>query len=186
MTQQQPSIAVNEFVTRQTRGSKFSHYEGELERVADMVQAAFGNAKPGYRDGVKLVPVPAAGFFSGVVEITPETKLRATFTARRPDEDPFVSVEALAGEKLPAEHVEVVIYHRDVLIEGGDKPSTDAEWEIVSINARPTPEPEPMTPMAMARNFLELPGGTKADYSAEDFARAILYWSCRANLAQVD
>ncbi len=128
-----------------------------------------------------LVSVPAAGFFSGVVEVTDETQVRATFTARRPGEDPFIDVVAIGAEKLPAEHVDLVLYRRDVLLEdGADSVGTDCEWELVSINARPTPEPEPMSPMAMARNFLELPGGTKADYTAEEFARAILYWSCRA------
>ena len=37
-----------------------------------------------------------------------------------------------------------------------------------------------MTPMAMARNFLALPGGTKAEYTAAQFAEAIIYWSTRA------
>jgi hypothetical protein len=34
--------------------------------------------------------------------------------------------------------------------------------------------------MAMARNFLVLPGGTKAEYTAAQFAEAIIYWSTRA------
>ena len=90
-----------------------------------------------------------------------------------------------------------MLYRRDVLLEDYERErsegrdakledfvGTDCEWELVSINARPTPEPEPLTPDTMARNFLELPGGTKADYTAEEFARAILYWSCRAMLGE--
>jgi hypothetical protein len=116
-------------------------------------------------------------FFSGVVELEPETPLRAIFSARRKGEDPYVQVEALGGQKLPAKVAEVVLYRHDVL---GSDASTDAGWEIVSMNARATEEPEPLTPVAMARNFLELPGGTKAEYSAEQFAQAIVYWSRRA------
>jgi len=176
-----PSIGINPFVRRQTPDSRFSHFDGELQRVANMAKDMFSKAKPGYRDGVLLVSVPASGFYSGVVELTAETKLKTTFEARRKGEDPVKVTVAIGADKLPAEHVELVLYRRDVLLEEGpDAVGSECEWELVSINARPTPEAEPMTPDAMARNFLELPGGTKADYTAEEFARSILYWSCRA------
>lgn len=175
------TIGVNSFVTRQTADSKFSHYSGSWEQLASLVEGHFSEAKQGYRDGVMLVPVPSEGFFSGVVEVTPDTMLKATFEARRKDEEPYLQVVALGGAKLPAQSVDIVLYRRDVLLEEGpDNVSTDAEWEIISINARPTVEPEPLTPMAMARNMLELPGGTKAEYSAEEFASSIVYWSKRA------
>jgi hypothetical protein len=59
------------------------------------------------------------------------------------------------------------------------------EWQVVSINARDTAEPEPPTPMAMARNMaaaLGLPegvGGSARTYTAEQFVEATLYWSRR-------
>lgn len=177
-------IGINSFVLRQTADSKFSHYSGSWEELASLVERHFGEAKPGYRDGVLLVPVPSEGFFSGVVEITPDTPLKitkATFEARRKGEDPYLQIVALGGEKLPAKMVDVVLYGRDVLLEEGpDRVSTEAEWEVISLNARPTEEPEPLTPMAMARNFLVRPGGTKAEYTAEEFAHSIIYWSKRA------
>ena len=172
-------IGVNDFVRRQTADSKYSHFAGSFEDLAKLTEQHFAEANPGYRDGVILVPVPTDGFFSGVVEVTPETPLRATFTARRKGEDPYLMVEAIGGDKLPAQVVEVVLYRHDVLMAEGNA-STEAEWEIVSLNARPTEGPEPQTPMAMARNFLGLPGGTKADYTAQDFAEAIVYWRKRA------
>ncbi len=171
-------IGVNKFVQRQDKDSKFSHFEGEggFETVTALADAFFDQAKQGYKDGVLLVPVPAEGFFSGVVEVTSETALKATFEARRPEETPFISVVAVGAQKLPAKFVELVLYRGDVL---GSDATTDCEWELISINARPTEEEEPPTPMAMARNFLELPGGTKAEYTAEEFAKAIAYWSGR-------
>lgn len=176
-----PTVGINAFVRRQTEESKFSHFNGGLEAVRklalDLIQ---DHSTPGYRDGVVLISVPnCLGFFSGVVEVTPETELRATFGARRDGELPYVSVEAVGATKLPAKHVDLVLYRRDVLLEDGDA-STECEWELISINARPTKEPEPLTPMAMARNLLKLEGGTEADYTAEQFAQAILYWSTRA------
>ncbi len=175
------TIGINKFVLRQTAGSKYSHYVGSWEELRALTEKHFAEAKPGYRDGVLLVPVPSDGFFSGVVELTPDTPLKAVFEARKKGEAPYVQVEALGGAKLPAKVVDVVLYRRDVLLaDGADKVSTEAEWEVISLNARPTEGPEPLTPMAMARNLLELPGGTKATYSAEEFARAIVFWSSRA------
>jgi len=179
------TVILNSFARRQTPDSKFSHFAGEESDLLSRVEAGLPGAKPGYKDGVILVPVSPEGFFSGVVEITPETPLKATFGARRKGEAPFVDVVATGGEKLPAMAVEVVLYRHDLLAADGDatpapEGEAPAEWEIISLNARATEGAEPMTPMAMARNLLALPGGTKADYSAEEFARAIVYWSTRA------
>jgi hypothetical protein len=178
-------IGTNAFVKRQTADSNFSHFEGSWDELEHLIEEYFGVAVPGYRDGVCLVPVPFGGFKSGVVELTADTPLKATFEARRANEDAFVQVVALNGEKLPAKAVNVVLYRHDVLAVDSDA-TLDAdgnhayEWEIISINAQPAEEEEPPTPMAMARNFLALPGGTKAEYTAEEFARAIVYWSRRA------
>jgi len=170
-------IGINSLAIRQTPDSKYSHFAGTSDELVSLVEGNFDQQKTGYRDGVILVPLSPEGFFSGVVEVTPDTSLRATFSARRKGEDPYVQVEAVGGQKLPAKAVEVVLYRHDVL---GSDASTEAEWEIVSLNARPTEEPEPPTPVAMARNFLGLPGGTKADYAAKEFAHSIVYWSKRA------
>jgi hypothetical protein len=37
-----------------------------------------------------------------------------------------------------------------------------------------------MDPLTMARNMLAKPGGTPCDYTAEQFAEAVWYWSRRA------
>ena len=176
-------LAMNTYARRHTAESRFSHFAGDEAELLSLVVAAMeeedwepsiSNGEP--MDGVVLVNVPPIGFFSGVVEVTHETELVATFGSRFPGEAPYIQVQAV-GEKLPAHAVQVCIYRHDIL---GDEASTDAEWEIVSINARPTLAPEPPTPMAMARNMLGMEGGTQREYSAEDFAKAIVYWSTRA------
>lgn len=172
-------VGTNPFVRRQTANSQFSYFAGTWSELEALVEAHSCNAIPGYRDGVLRVPVPPQGFFSGVVQVTPETELAAKYEARRPGEQPFVQVVTLGGEKLPARAVEIILYRKDVL-EADNDPTSGAEWDIISINARPTLEEEPMTPMAMARNMLGLPGGTPATYTAEQFAHAIIYWSSRA------
>ena len=176
-----PSIGVNSFVLRQTPESKFSHFAGSFEELAILVSENFGNATRGYREGVLLVSVSADNFFSGVIELTPEVELSASFAARRKGEMPYIQVVAVGGEKLPAKFVEVVLYAREVLLEEGpDAVSSNCEFEIISINARPTEGPEPLTPVTMARNFLGLAGGTAGNFTAQQFAEAIIYWSTRA------
>ena len=177
-------VGINRFVLRQTAASPFSYYAGTWEELQQLVtrQLAITSGTPGYRDGVQLVSfAPEEGlFFCGVVAVEPTTPLQAIFAARREGETPFLQVRAIGGTKLPARFVDIVLYRHDVL---GVDATTQAEWEIISINARPEVTPEPMTPMAMARNMLNLPGGTAATYTAEEFAHAIVYWSTRALLA---
>jgi len=172
-----PKIEINNFVRRQTKESKYSYFDGNFAELVEMADDFFEEALPSGRPGVMLIPVPVEKFYCGVVNVTPKTRLKASFSARRDGEACFIQTEAIRAKKLPAMHVDLVIYSHETL---GIDSSTDADWEIVSINARPTIEEEPPTPMAMARNFLELVGGTKAEYSAEDFAKSILYWSTRA------
>lgn len=176
------SVGINDFVRRQVAASPFSHYEGGVEGAAGLARIAPLSVTPGYRDGVILVRVDPKGFFCGVVEVTPKTVLRAKFAPRREGEAPFLSVEAVGGTKLPAAYVELVLYRRDVLLETNEN-STEADWELISINARPTEGPEPLTPMAMARNQLGLPGGTAAMYTSEQWAESVRYWSTRAMIA---
>jgi hypothetical protein len=174
------NIAMNAFAQRHTPESRFSHFDGSERDLLYLVDRNFKDAKPGYRDGVVLVQIPCPdGFYSGVVEVGIETRLEAKLVSRQKDEESYIEVTAHGSPKLPARHVEVVLYRRDLLMETNSA-TTDAEYEVVSINARATKEPEPMTPVAMARSFLGLAGGTKATYTAEQFADAIVYWSRRA------
>ena len=74
------TFGLNEFVKRQTAEAPFSHYEGDLDELLRLAAENFDKAKPGYRDGVINIPVPAEGFFSPVVEMEEGTVLMA----RRP------------------------------------------------------------------------------------------------------
>ena len=170
-------VAINEFVRRQTAESRFTHFEGTWDELVELVEGNFHKAIAGYRDGVMLIPVPAEKFFC-VGELQEGKTYEAVFAPRREGEDPYLQVQN-DDHKQPCRVVEVVIYRHDVLAEDGDA-TTDAEWEIISLNGRTSEEPEPMSPLAMARNFLGLQGGTKGEFTAEDFAKAIVYWSRRA------
>ena len=178
MTQTATTFGLNNHVRRQTPASKFSHFEGSPEYLLGMIEEEFhaGTVEQGFRSGVVLVTLPASGFFCGVVKVTPDTPLRATFGARAEGEQPYVSVEAIGAEKLPASYVQAVLFSNEALAENNEN-DTNCDWELVSVNARHTCDPEPMTPMAMARNMANLVGGTLTEYTAEQFVASILYWS---------
>lgn len=176
-------VACGEFVKRQTPESGYSHFDGpweDLEHMASYHLKSFPYmVHPGYRDGVVLVDVPVdhAGhrFFSAIVKLDKDMKLTTNYAPRRLGEASFIRISAKA-KKQPAKYAQLVLYRHDVLAENNER-ETDAEWEIVCIKARVTDEEEPMDPYTMARNFLHLAGGTKGDFSAEDFAKSIVYWN---------
>jgi len=178
-------VACGEFVKRQTPESGFSHFEGPWELLEKIVEAQMipyrlgpNNVTPGYRDGVVLVDMGlrfSPLFRSAIVKLDENSKLTANYAPRRVGEDPFVRVSAKA-KKQTAKYAQVVLYRHDVLAENNER-ETEAEWEIVCIKARVTEEEEPMDPYTMARNFLHLAGGTKGDFTAEQFAKSILYWN---------
>lgn len=175
-------IKASKFVKRQTAESEFSYFDGEWAEVERRALAHFGEAKQGYRDGVVLVPVCPVGFFSAVAPITDEIEFVTVFEQRRKGEKPYKKSIAY-GNKVPAKMVNIILYRKDVLEEDEtDRESlTGADWEIVSVNCSPYDYDLPMTPSAMARNQLadtpEGAGGTKADYTGEEFAKAITFWN---------
>lgn len=182
------TIGINDFVRRQTPTSEYTHFEGDLETVRLAVLEHFDQAQPGYRDGVCLVPVPAGGFFCGVVELEEGDELTGSYKARRAGEEPRkeVRLRKPGAKKMPCKGVDVVLYRRDVL-EEGDEDCTGADWDIISINGRPTDEPLPIAPMTLIANHFELDGGTATGMSPEEFESAlresVLFWRNKALLA---
>jgi hypothetical protein len=203
-------FALNPMVRRQTRSSRFSHYQhlgncGDHCDMAGLTQFVdnFMGTNPAREvlraDGqiikVSLPTELTAGFYSGVIALDENSEVQATFARRAGavgGEAPCLQVSA-RGKKLPARHVDLIFYHADALTikekTAADGTVVDATWQLISINARATEEEEPATPMAMARNMAaglglnEGIGGTARTYSAEDFMRSILYWSNRAMAA---
>lgn len=174
-------VAAGDFVKRQTPESGFSHFNGTWEELEWLVEYYFielKNFRLGYKPGVVLVDLPPTGFESALVKLDMFDKLTASYSPRRITEAPYVRV-SVAADKQPAKFASVVLYSKAVLDENNEA-TTDAEWEIVCIKARVTDEEEPMDPYTMARNFLHLEGGTKGDFTAQQFAESIVYWNNHA------
>lgn len=178
------TFAVNSFARRQTPESGFSHFDGGEIRLLRIIERSFASAKPGYRDGVVLVPVPVEGFFSGVTALTAGQKMVGTFESRRNGEAPRKQLRAAEGAKLPAKAVDIVLYRNDVL---GEDASTEATWEVVSINARPTVEEEPIHPETLLHNHFNSEGGTETNMTDAELVaqlrESFLYWKDKAMLA---
>lgn len=172
------TIGINEFVKRQTKDSPYSYYDGTWDELADLAEICFDQAKVTQsKDGkarVILIPLCPEKFYTSVVQVDETTEFKTIFERRRPEEDPYVKTTAVGAKKLRAQYVNLVLYSHDALAENKEQ-STNCDWEIISINCSNV-EDEPMHPLTMARNFLEKTGGTKANYTAEQFAKAIWYW----------
>lgn len=171
------------FAARQTKESQFSHWEFPNEQLVELVVANFHNRKPGYREGVILVPVAPEGFFAGVVTLEPGTLLIGKYEARKEGEEPRKSTFAVGGRKVPAKSVDVVLYHHDVLAENNEQ-SGDTEWEIISVNASPTLGEMPIAPGALIANHLQLSGGTATNMTDEQFVaklrESLAFWKDKA------
>ena len=174
-----PVVKCSEFVKRQTKDSGYSHFEGSWEQLEEITEAhlKYSNifVRPGYKDGVIIVDLPGWLFKSAIVNIDDKTKLNVSYISRREGESPCVKISA-KEKKQKARYASVVLYSADVLSEDNER-SSEADWEIVAIKARMDKEEEPMEPYTMARNYLHLSGGTKGDFTAEQFANSIVYWN---------
>ena len=170
-------VIMNEFARRQSPGSGYSYPtmpEPELVRKTSLWMAQ-GLVSAGYRDGVVLVNVPqneVGSFVSCVCAITEETPLVATFEARRDGELQEQVVRA-AGKPMVAGSCQIVLYRNDVLGNSSNSSLDSEVWEIVSINASPTLSETPISPTALIRNHLGLPGGTSSEMTDEEFVDAL-------------
>jgi hypothetical protein len=182
------TIAISNFVRRQTPESQFSHWTWNDEELLTFVREKFNEAKPGYRDGVILVPVPALGFYSNTVQMVENDIIVGIYKPRQASEEPRRQTFVLGGNKLPAQRVDIVLYRHDVLVEGNEQ-SCDAEWEIISVNAEITDGtvPSPMKPSTLMANHYVMSGGTDTGMTPEGFQaalkRSVEYWKDKGDAA---
>jgi len=186
-------IHLNSFCgNRQIKESTFTHWEISDIRLIELVvvEVEAERTKAGYRDGVILVSIDPAGFYTGVVELHDGDKLIGEFKSRREGETPRISINAdrnghppLKLQKQQATLVEVVLYSHDTLAENNEN-ETDSDYEIVSVNGHPTDEPAPIAPETLIHNHFGSDGGTDTDMSAEQFEEAMResfnYWKNKA------
>lgn len=182
-----PTFAIT-LASRQTPNSSFSHWEILDDELIDRVSKAMHAAKQGYREGVLEVPIDPQGLYSSVIELLDGDQLVGAYESRKPGEDPRKSIRTPGCRgKSEAVAVDVILYRHDVL---GKDASSDADWEIISVNARVTMDPEPIHPDTLIANHFGLDGGTPTNMDSAQFEAAlrvsVLYWKNRAMIEWTD
>jgi hypothetical protein len=92
----------------------------------------------------------------------------------------------VAEAKTEPLSVDVVLYHRDTLAEGGDLVSQ--EWSVIAVLGKFCLEgvEEPMTPETLMANHFKDDGGTATGMTHEEFQEALrrsyFYWRDKAFL----
>lgn len=175
------------------RNSGNSYSDLSPDKIIERVLDNWNKAVPGSGETTLerkiLVPVDPEGFFCPPrALLIPGMEVKAEVKLRQQGEDPSVETYVTEEEarrhnalvEIPAKRVDVVCYSAEALLENNGERSTDCDWEIVCLLA--SQDKEPMLPLAMARNYLEKPGGTKGEYSAKEFAEAIYYWSSQRGI----
>jgi len=179
------SIHISDFVRRQTPQSGFSHWTLSDEELLARIQKNLDKAKPGYREGVILVPVEPDGFFSSTVLLREGDVFVGEYVARKAGEEPRKSTYVVSNklgepvEKIEAVSVDIVLYAHNVLAEN-DENDTDAEYEIISVNANASEEEAPIPTGALIANHLQLSGGTATHLNNDEFVellrKSVSYW----------
>ena len=175
-------VAVNNFVKRQVSGSGRTYSDTlDFKEIAAHAESQMtkGYYTVGYRSGVRLVHADqkiVKQFYCPFTKINEDSDLIANIVKRRDNEEPYIQIRCKNGEPLIAGAVDLVLYHRNVLMENNEQ-TTDKEWELISINAIPESlKILPMGPVTMMRNQLELKGGTAAHYESEEWAESVRFW----------
>ena len=185
------NVAVNKFVRRQIKGSGKTYSDSlSFDAMAKDAEKQMDNGhyKEGYREGVRRVRGSnkfASHFICPYVKIDENTELVSKMVKRQKGEIPYIQTRAKSGTPLKAAYIEYILYRHDVLLENNEH-STNIDWELISIHAIPEGiKKMPMGPVTMMRNQLELPGGTKANYSSEEWAESVRFWQGYAALEDI-
>ena len=184
-------IGLNSFVKRQVKGSGKTYSSISFEQIISHAEVQLKNGcfKKGYRDGVILVSVSKEFlkyFISPLVKIDSNTKFETKPKKRRENEEIYLSTKALNGEPLKIGGVDLILYRKDILQETNEN-ETDNEWELIAFQGIPEDLDElPMGPITMMRNQLCLPGGTKANYPSQEWAKSVNFWQKYALLKEED
>ena len=175
------TVGVNEFVKRQQKNTGKTYSLLTFDEIALHAQEQLNKKKfkEGYRDGVIIINVEnnlIEKFICPFVKIDHNTILKAEVSKRRENEDHYIRIKAKNGASLKAGSVEIILYRKDVLKETNEN-TTDADWELISFHAVPQGiDIMPMGPVTMMRNQLQLTGGTKGNYSADEWAKSVKFW----------
>jgi len=176
-------ISFNPLTNRQVADSHFTHWTISEEEIIARVREAWlqgvavdyvGEVEDAYDTAKPLVlSIPPAAFYSPMVKLEAGDNLIGKHEARYgQDEEPRTSMKVLrpGAQKLPAGKVEVVLYSHELLLTSDDA-SSDADWEIITIDA--SADGCPIHYDTLIRNHLGLSGGTDHGLSDSEFVEVL-------------
>ena len=175
------TVKANTFVKRQVKGSGKTYSKMlSFDKIAELGKENLnnGNFHEGYRDGVVLIELKGDivnQFICPLTKIDENSILNAKMVKRRDNEEPYIQIRALNGDSLKTDTLDLVLYRRDVLRETNEQ-TTDADWEVIAVMAKPKDIKMPMGPVTMMRNQLQKSGGTKGEYESEKWAESVEFW----------
>ena len=121
-------------------------------------------------------------FVCPFVKIDSSTELKSKSVSRQKGEESYIQIRSKSGIPVEAGRIEYILYRHDVLAENNEQSSNEA-WELISIHAIPKGIKKlPIGPVTMMRNQLELKGGTKAEYTSDEWADSVRFWQQYAAL----
>lgn len=169
-----------------------------LQDILPEIVENFDKAKPGYRDGVVLVPLNPERFAGQIVTLRDGDHLAGTFKPRQPGELPRKEIRIKAhdpiGSEPTREHdngfskleadplvsVDAVLYSNATLAEDKDNSDHSADYEVIAIITKISGEEQPMPPDTLMANHFQLSGGTATNMTPEAFEAALrksfLFW----------
>jgi len=142
----------------------------------------------GYRKGVFLVSIDPTNFYTPVIVLKKGQSFSGKFESRIEGEEPRKKsfVQGYTGKHLKytpahAKKVNIIIYHRKVLLETHLPEEVGPEdFEMVAVQALPTEDDAPMDPQTLIYNHFKLSGGTSTQMDSVEFEVALkesfIYW----------
>jgi hypothetical protein len=167
-------IAFHPLTKRHVADSHFTHWtisnDEVMKRVLSEVDGLGEQPDP---SKPLILSIPPAAFYSPMVKLVRGDSLVGKYDARHgQDEEPRVEMSVVrpGAEKLAAGKVEVIRYSHEMLESSGDA-SSDADWEIITIEA--SADGSPIHPTTLIANHLGLSGGTDHGLSDAEFVEQL-------------
>ncbi len=162
----------NSMLKQHTSESSNTHWTISDEELLSRIRNAailIENQFEGYREGVTLIKIDPANFFSPIIELKEGMQIYGEFKPRRVGEEPRRNSYVYSNKQI-AKTVFACLYHKDVLAEDNDRES-DCDWEVVTLLASPSidKEPTPIPVGTLIANHLKFSGGTATNMSDHEF-----------------
>jgi hypothetical protein len=182
------TVGINEFVKRQTKadfaGTKLTL--AQLEQLRKKAEDAIrtNKDKRGYADFVRVVSIKDPSIMSPIVKITPQNEkfLKTEMTKRREGEEEYEHrfFDSKDVKGTPAHHVDLILYTKEQL-DKEKEAHTDADYDLISVNAEFSEKSVPISVETMKRNEKGPEfGGSGHKHSPEEYTVSESFWKDHA------